>query len=100
MRTQNYFRALNKISDRLAEGKDLKTTLYDVLGFISKQAGMDVITSYSIHYTKLYDNSFTSLRPNTSFSFSAITANEYESLHCPASSTLGMPLISPKSSLL
>ncbi len=44
MRTQNYFRALNKISDRLAEGKDLKTTLYDVLGFISKQAGMEHLT--------------------------------------------------------
>ena len=33
--------------------------------------------------------SFISSSSNISFNFNAINANEYESLHCPASSTLG-----------
>ena len=41
-----------------------------------------------------------SCNSNTSLSFNAINANEYESLHCPASRTLGIPPISPKSNLL
>ena len=38
--------------------------------------------------------------PNASANFKAITTNEYESLHCPASKTLGIPFISPKFNLL
>ena len=45
-------------------------------------------------------NSFISSSSNTSFNFKAIKANEYESLHCPASNTLGIPPISPRSNLL
>ena len=43
---------------------------------------------------------FISSTPKTSFNLRAITAREYESLHCPASSTLRIPPISPKLSLL
>ncbi|SUQ49843.1 hypothetical protein CNEONATNEC26_02439 [Clostridium neonatale] len=45
-------------------------------------------------------NSLISSSSNTSFNFNAIKASEYESLHCPASKTLGIPLISPRSNLL
>ena len=45
-------------------------------------------------------NSFISSSSNTSFNLSAISANEYESLHWPASNTLGIPFISPNSNLL
>ena len=38
--------------------------------------------------------------PKASFSLSAISAKEYESLHCPASSTLGIWPIVPNGSLL
>ena len=41
-----------------------------------------------------------SSKPNTSFNFKAMTASEYESLHWPASSTLGIPPISPRFNLL
>ena len=58
----------------------------------------NTITAFCSYHAILYaiGNSFISSNSNTSFSFNAITANEYESLHCPASSTLGIPPISPK----
>ena len=60
------------------------------------------MTAFCSYQAMLYEmgSSLISLSPNASFSFSAITASEYESLHCPASSTLGIPFISPKLSLL
>ncbi len=45
-------------------------------------------------------NSLISSNSNTSFNFNAIKANEYESLHCPASRTLGIQPMSPNSYLL
>ena len=62
----------------------------------------NTITAFCSYQAMLYEigNSFTLSTPNTSASFNAITTNEYESLHCPASSTLGIPFISPRSNLL
>ena len=60
------------------------------------------MTAFCSYQAMLYEigSSLISASPNASFSFSAITASEYESLHWPASKTRGMPSISPKSSLL
>ena len=58
----------------------------------------NTITAFCSYQAILYDigSLFISSNPNTSFNLRAITTNEYESLHCPASNTLGIPPISPK----
>jgi arginyl-tRNA synthetase len=60
------------------------------------------ITAFCSYHAMLNakGNSFISSNSNTSFSFRAINAREYESLHWPASRTLGIPPMSPKFSLL
>ena len=66
------------------------------------RSARSTITAFCSYHAMLYmiGRSLMSSSPNTSFSFSAISASEYESLHCPASSTLGIPPMSPRFSLL
>ena len=62
----------------------------------------NTITAFCSYHAILnaIGNSLISSSSNTSLSFNAISANEYESLHWPASKTLGIPPISPRSNLL
>ena len=59
-------------------------------------------TAFCSYYAMLYEigASLTSVNPSLAISPCAMTISENESLHCPASSTLGIPSMSPRLSLL